>query len=71
MNKALLVTIEAVGRRFAVMAFTALVAFAAEQWTHWLRNSLEGDPRSAAWIPAVWIALEFGQKLVREVRRAG
>lgn len=71
MNRALGVTIAAVGRRFAVMVGTGLLAFAADQWTHWLRKAMEGDPRSAVWIPVVWMLIEFAQKFIREIRSGG
>lgn len=66
MSKALLVTLGAVLRRFGTAAGTAVLAFVVNEWTHWLRDAMDGDPKSAAWIPIVWLVVEFVQKLIRE-----
>jgi len=69
MNRALLITLKALGRRFAVLAGTGLLAYCTDQWTHWLRKAMEGDTVSAGWIPAVWLMIEFAQKFIRETAR--
>lgn len=66
MNKALLVTLGAVLRRFGTAAGTAVLALFVNQWTDWLHKAMSGDPKSAAWIPIIWLFVEFAQKLIRE-----
>jgi len=66
MNKALLITLGAIVRRFGTLAGTALLAFALEHWAGWLQGALQGDPKAAGWLPVIYFVIEFAQKYIRE-----
>ena len=56
----------AVLRRFIVIAATALLAYAANEATGWLKAAGEGHPEAAGWLPMVYFLIEFVQKYIRE-----
>lgn len=63
--KDLKITIFGLLRRFATAGATALIVYISGHWTDWLIAAAKGDVKSAAWLPVIYLAIEFIQKFTR------
>lgn len=68
-TKPVVITIGAVLRRFGIAIGAGTITYLLGAWSEALKDALADSPETAAWIPAIWIAIEAIQKYIREKRR--
>jgi hypothetical protein len=62
----LLITAQALLRRFLTTASAALLTFIGVNYVPWLENAFKSDEKTAALWGIVWLVIEFLQKYKRE-----